>query len=113
VVSTAESPRQLISSTENIVRHLRLSSCETPSLTRGRVCNLSAQLLLDLASAVTLRRKSRRTQDHLLLPHMTLGSLSVASYDSHGYNEGILARLHKAWHLSTLLFTTSWHWPTA
>jgi hypothetical protein len=29
-----------------------------------------------------------------LLPHLRLGSLSVASYDSQGYGGGILSRLH-------------------
>jgi hypothetical protein len=40
---------------ENTFRHLRFSSCEAPSLTRGRVCNSSVQLLLGITSAVTLR----------------------------------------------------------
>jgi hypothetical protein len=39
-----------------------------------------AQLLLALASVVTLGSKSRRTRDHILLFHMRLGPLSVASY---------------------------------
>jgi hypothetical protein len=37
-----------------------------PTLTRGRVCNSSVQLLLGLASAVTLRSRSRGTRDHVL-----------------------------------------------
>jgi hypothetical protein len=36
------------------VAHLRVSSCGAPSLTRGRVCNLSVQLLLGPASAFIL-----------------------------------------------------------
>jgi hypothetical protein len=44
----------------------------TPSLTRGRVCNLLVQLLLGLARAVTLGSKSRRTHDHILLSHLRL-----------------------------------------
>jgi hypothetical protein len=40
----------------------------TSSLTRGWVCHL--QLLLALASEVTLRSESRRTHDHILLSHI-------------------------------------------
>jgi hypothetical protein len=40
----------------------------TSSLTRGWVCRL--QLLLVLASAVTLRSESRSTHDHILLPQI-------------------------------------------
>jgi hypothetical protein len=43
------------------VWRLRVSWCVTPSLTRGRVCNLLVQLLLGLARAVTLGPKSRIT----------------------------------------------------
>jgi hypothetical protein len=56
-----------------------------PSLTRGRVCNLPVQLLLGIASAVTLGSKSRRTRDHILLSHLRLDSLSVASYVSQSF----------------------------
>jgi hypothetical protein len=83
------------------------------SLTGGWVCHL--QLLLTLASAFILRSGSRRTHDHILLsqirdspnlepryPYLypigtewtsyvypsTLGSLSVAFYDSQGYGGG-------------------------
>jgi hypothetical protein len=45
-----------------------------PSLTRGRVCNLSIQLVLVLASAVTLPSKSRRALDHISLSHLRPGS---------------------------------------
>jgi hypothetical protein len=38
----------------------------SPSLTRGRVCNLLVQF------AVTLGSKSRRTHDHILLSHLRL-----------------------------------------
>jgi hypothetical protein len=39
---------------------------------RGWVCNLLVQLHLGIARAVTLGSKSRRTRDHILLPHMRL-----------------------------------------
>jgi hypothetical protein len=65
-----------------------------PSLTRGWVCNLLIRLLLALASAVTLGSKSSRTWDHILLFHLRLGSLSVASYDSQSYSGVILTSLH-------------------
>jgi hypothetical protein len=51
---------------------LRVPWCEVPSLTRGWICNLLAQLLLGLARAVTLGSGSRRTHDHFLLPHLRL-----------------------------------------
>jgi hypothetical protein len=44
----------------------------TPSLTRGRVCNLLVQLLLGLARAAALGCKSRRTQGYILLSHLRL-----------------------------------------
>jgi hypothetical protein len=53
-------------------RQLRLCYFVVPSLTRGRVCNLLVQLLLDFARAVTLGSKSRRTHDHILLSHLRL-----------------------------------------
>jgi hypothetical protein len=85
-------------------------------LTRGWVCCL--QLILNLASAVILGSVYRGTRDHILLseirdypnlqgqipvfisprirvarlyPH-AMGSLFVASYDSHGYGGGIRTR---------------------
>jgi hypothetical protein len=64
------------------------------SLTRGQACNLSVQLLLGLASAVTLWSKSRRTRDYILLSHLSPGSLLVATYDLQGYGGGILSCLH-------------------
>jgi hypothetical protein len=48
---------------------------------RGWICNLLAQVLLGLVSAVTLGSKSRGTCAHILLSHLRLGSLSVASHD--------------------------------
>jgi hypothetical protein len=39
---------------------------------RERVCNLLVRLLLGFARAVTLRSKSRRTDGHILLPHLRL-----------------------------------------
>jgi hypothetical protein len=44
----------------------------SPSLTRGRVCNLLVQLFLGLARAVTLGSKSRRTHGHILLSQLRL-----------------------------------------
>jgi hypothetical protein len=82
----------------DIFRHLRVSCCEAPSLTRKRVCNLFIQVLLGLASAFSLRFKSRRTRDRIVLSHLRLDSLSVASNDSQGYGGGILSRLQTdAW----------------
>jgi hypothetical protein len=86
----------------------------TSSLTRGWVCRL--QLLLALSSAVILRFDSRGTRDYILLSQMrdspnlegqvsvfislrnrvvqlytqVLGSLFVASYDSHFHAAAIL-----------------------
>jgi hypothetical protein len=56
-------------------RQLRVCYFVAPSLTRERVCNLTVQLLLDLARAVTLGLKSRRTHGHNLLSHLRLPSL--------------------------------------
>jgi hypothetical protein len=81
-------------SMENMFRHIRFTSCGGPSLASGRVCNLSVQLLQGLAIAVTARSKYRRTRDHILLFHLRLGSLSVASYNSQGCNGGILSSPH-------------------
>jgi hypothetical protein len=77
-----------------VLRYLRFSSCVAPSLTRGRVCNLLVQLLLGLASAVTLGSKSHRTSDHTLLSLLGLDSLFVAFYDLQGYGGGMLVSLH-------------------
>jgi hypothetical protein len=52
-----------------IVEHLRSSCWGAPSLTRRRVYNLLVQF------AVTLRSKSRRTHDHVLLSHTRLPNL--------------------------------------
>jgi hypothetical protein len=79
-------------------RQLRLCYFVVLSLTRGRVCNLLVQLLLGLARAVT---HGNILLSHVRLPQpggsgsriyipqeqggpRTLGSLSVASYDSQG-----------------------------
>jgi hypothetical protein len=48
-----------------IVRQLRVCSCGTLSLARGRVCRL--QLLLVIASAVIFASESHGTHDHILL----------------------------------------------
>jgi hypothetical protein len=53
-------------------------------LMRGQIWNLLVQLLLDLASSVTLGSKSRITCDWMLLSHLRLGSLFVTSYESQG-----------------------------
>jgi hypothetical protein len=47
------------------VKQLRICSCGTSPLIRGRVCRL--QLLLGLASAVILEPEFRWTHDHILL----------------------------------------------
>jgi hypothetical protein len=57
---------------EIFFRQLTLYYFVTPSLTRGRICNLLVQLLLGLARAVTLGSKSRRTHGHILLFHLRL-----------------------------------------
>jgi hypothetical protein len=93
---------------------------------RGLVSRL--QLLLGLASAVTLWSESLGTRDHILLSQIrdspnlegqvpvfisprkrvvqlypqALGSLFVASYDSQGYDGGIRPRLHTGIRLSRL-----------
>jgi hypothetical protein len=54
------------------VWQLRNSLCGAPSLTRGWVRNLLVQLLQDLARAVTLVSKTRRTHVYILLSHMIL-----------------------------------------
>jgi hypothetical protein len=98
------------------------------ALTRGWAFRL--QLLLVLASAVILRFESRGTHDHILLPQIrdspnlegqvpifisprdkvtqlypqALGSLFVASYDTQGYSEGILSRLHAGYSQKMDLF---------
>jgi hypothetical protein len=100
------------------VRQLQVCLCGAPSLTRERVCRL--QLLLVLASEVTLGSESRVNRDHILLSQIrdsqnlegqvpvfisprnrvaqlypqALDSLFVASYDSQGYGGGIRTRLH-------------------
>jgi hypothetical protein len=48
---------------------------QTPSLTRGSICNLLVQLLLGLVIAVALGFKSRKTHDHILLSHLRLPQL--------------------------------------
>jgi hypothetical protein len=60
-----------------------ISSCGTLSWMRRQVCNLLVQLLLGLASVVTLWSKTLRTCDHILLLHLRLGSHFVASYTVH------------------------------
>jgi hypothetical protein len=101
------------------VSGLQVSHYETPSLTRGWVCNFLVQLLPGFANTVTLRPKSDRTHDDNLLSHMrlpqpegpvpficiprnrvaplhpkALGSICIASYNTHRYGGGILAHLN-------------------
>jgi hypothetical protein len=49
---------------------------------------------MSIATVVTLRFNSRRTRNYVLLFHLRLDSLFVASYDSQGYGGGIVSRLH-------------------
>jgi hypothetical protein len=51
---------------------MSVSSRGAPSLTRGWVSYLLAQLLLGLARSVALGSKSRRIHDHILLSHLRL-----------------------------------------
>jgi hypothetical protein len=76
-----------------------------PSLRRGRVCNLLLQVVLGLASAVSLGSKSSRTRHRILLFHLRMGPLSVASYESQGYDGGTLTGLH------TEILTICWTSP--
>jgi hypothetical protein len=55
------------------------SSYRAPSLTIGWVCNFLVQMLLRIASAVTLDSKSRRIRDNILHSHLKSGSPFVAS----------------------------------
>jgi hypothetical protein len=118
----APSPLRLM--TNNFI--FQLNTCGyspyvTSSLTRGWVCGL--QLLLVLASAFILWPESRRTRDHILLsqirdspnleprcPYLyppgtgwsnyippTLGSLSVAFYDSQGFSHSLTHSLTHSW----------------
>jgi hypothetical protein len=48
-------------------------------------------LLLGPASAVTTGSKSHSTRDHILMSHLRLDSLSVASYDSQGSIKPVVA----------------------
>jgi hypothetical protein len=50
----------------------------------------SCKVLLGLVSTITLGSKLRRTWDYILLSHLRLGSLFVASCDSHTHGGGIL-----------------------
>jgi hypothetical protein len=54
------------------VLQLWASWCWAPSLTRGWICNILAQLSLVLARAITSGSKSCRTHDHILLPLLRL-----------------------------------------
>jgi hypothetical protein len=69
-----------------IAGHLQVSCCGAPSLMRGWLCNLLIKLLLSLANTVTLRSKSQRTHDHILLSHLRLHNLEQCqSCQSPGY----------------------------
>jgi hypothetical protein len=63
-----------------IFGHFRFTNCGAPYLTREGVCNLLVQLLLGLASAVTLESKSRRTRDHILLSRLRLHQSGGSAY---------------------------------
>jgi hypothetical protein len=49
---------------------------------------------LHSAVHITHWSESQMTHNHILLSHLSLNSLFVASYDSQGYSGGILTRLH-------------------
>jgi hypothetical protein len=89
-------------SMDDRLRNSQFSSCAAPSLMRKRIWNVSLQLPFCLASAVTLRSKTRRTLDHILLSHLRLGSLSVASY----YSQGCVGGFYPA---STRAPAQRWH----
>jgi hypothetical protein len=100
------------------------------SLTKERVYRL--QLLLVLASEVILGSESRGTRDHILLSQIrdspklkgqvpvcifprnrvtrlypqALGSIFAASYDSHGYDGGIIIRLHAGSNLNSSVYSS-------
>jgi hypothetical protein len=83
------------------------SSCWAPSLTRGQVCNLLVQF------AVTLRSKSRRPRDQILLSHSTLRKLRPPSFTSGGDSNSTLRRTSEAggnappcWRVTTV--TSEW-----
>jgi hypothetical protein len=110
---------------------MRVPCCGAPFLRIGWVYNLLVQLLLSLASAITLGSKSRKTHE-ILLSHLRLpqpegsgsriyfstgtawpsytpgtGSLFDASYDSQGYGGGTLTRLRTGYQSrSRSYFTT-------
>jgi hypothetical protein len=81
------------------VRDLRFYGCGAPYLTRERVCNLLVHLLMSRPSAATLGSKYHRTWGEILLPHLRLGYIFVATYDFEGYGGCILTRLHTAVHV--------------
>jgi hypothetical protein len=70
-----------------------------PSLIRGCVCNLLVQLILGLASTVTLGSKTCRNPDDILLSPMRRGSPSIMSYNLQGYSGDILTYHHTGYQL--------------
>lgn len=74
----------------------------------GRVCNVLMQLLLGLISTVTLRSKSHRTRNHILLSLLGLGSLFIPSYGSECYGRSILNCLHMGFKTE---INWRWYWP--
>jgi hypothetical protein len=72
-------------SMEIILRHLQIF-CGAPSLRRGWVCNLFIQATGPCA--VTLKSKSCRTRDLIILLHLSLSFLFVSSHDSQGCGGG-------------------------
>jgi hypothetical protein len=85
-----------------------LFSNQAPYLRRGRICNLSAQLLQGLASSVTLKSKSRRTRGNIFLSHLRPWTHFVIPYDYQSYGRSILSWLHMVLELSTHQAFTIW-----
>jgi hypothetical protein len=81
-------------STDIIFRYLLFFLYGAPPVTNARICNLLVQVLLGLASTVILASESRKTWDHILLPHLRVRSLCADSYHPQGYGGGILCFLH-------------------
>jgi hypothetical protein len=70
-----------------------LSSRRSRPESRSQRCEDLVQVVLGLASAVTLGSKSRWAGDHIFLSNFRLSSLFVASYNSQVYGGSILAHL--------------------
>jgi hypothetical protein len=79
----------------NYFKTFSVCSMERPLWREGVSLILFLQVLLGLVSAFALGSKSRRTSDYILLSHLRLGSLSVASNDSQACRGSILTCLHR------------------